>query len=731
MDIKTMSWKKIEKNLSKKQNVNKIEAFALARYHEEAPGGQSDKKIKYLYSILVGVYPSSIGDQEISTLISKDISFDSALFKMAYRKLYKALNKKKKLSNYQKIKLLEKVPIEYDPVSIYSFEDLIKVLLDKSEYNQVLKTIFKLSQEEKDFIYTERVKYAHAYSLWKLGDTAKAQEKLFQISKDSENYKIRQKAFNIIKKIVGKSFPKSLSQEELGSIFTMFSRSEQINMIKDGTLKYNYTHKDFSVVRRIAYSLSLRMPKYLLTFTTVNKKLYYNQDEILCGYANTLINSKEHSKALTFIRKMLKESKSSCKYKMLSRIYKKNKDKEKHFKNLLKYLSIYPYDLIYQDQLLEILAKTEKKSIVYASSKYWETAFNEMPNLPVKGRLTYWYLRYLKYSFQKEKLKEVLSKYYEYCPGSYYIGVIAEEFSKDLESLSVPENYLTNRNSLISYISIKQKKDYLNGLVDKDLNFAYYPNSNEMVKSLDNAGELVKKEKILSLSAEYLKLGELKYGMFLANEYVKNKNFDTKSKYELYVGLGDISNYVYLNLYYTRLLMKIWLMPDDPLLLPSGINNRLYPRPHRELVKENSKKYGVDEDIVYAIMRQESFFRENAISIAKARGLMQVMPRTGRFLASKLKVKNYSLHDPEVSIKFGTKFLADLLKNYGDKLTWASIAYNGGPGNLRKWKRNHYKGDFNHFLEELPSKESRDYCRIIISNYNNYKILGKLGKLDY
>jgi soluble lytic murein transglycosylase-like protein len=109
---------------------------------------------------------------------------------------------------------------------------------------------------------------------------------------------------------------------------------------------------------------------------------------------------------------------------------------------------------------------------------------------------------------------------------------------------------------------------------------------------------------------------------------------------------------------------------------------------------------------------------------------MQVMPATGRFLASKLKVSDYSLHDPEVSIRFGAKFLADLLKNYEGKLTWAAIAYNGGPGNLRKWKRNHYRGDFNHFLEELPSKESRDYCRIIISNYMNYKTLKKLEGLD-
>jgi len=192
------------------------------------------------------------------------------------------------------------------------------------------------------------------------------------------------------------------------------------------------------------------------------------------------------------------------------------------------------------------------------------------------------------------------------------------------------------------------------------------------------------------------------------------------------VGLGDKSSTTYLSLFYTRILMKLLKIPDDPVLLPTDINSRLYPRPHREIVTKSSNEFSVEEEVVYAIMRQESFFRENAISSSNARGLMQVMPATGKFLAKKLGTTNYSLHDPEVSIKFGAKFLADLLSHNDSKLTWASIAYNGGPGNLRKWKRNHYRNDFNHFLEELPSKESRDYCRVIMSNYMNYKLLSKL-----
>ncbi|HNK93640.1 MAG TPA: lytic transglycosylase domain-containing protein, partial [Leptospiraceae bacterium] len=267
--------------------------------------------------------------------------------------------------------------------------------------------------------------------------------------------------------------------------------------------------------------------------------------------------------------------------------------------------------------------------------------------------------------------------------------------------------------------------DYVKPLVGHNLNFAYYKDSIDLGQRLSNASSKIQSQKILLMAVEYLKVGEFDRGIYIIDDYANRNNLNENEKFELYVGAGDLSKNAYLSLYYTRQLMKSFKIPDDPLLLPSSITTRLYPRPHLDIVKESAKEFSVDEDIVYAIMRQESFFRENAISPSNARGLMQVMPATGRIIAKKLKIENYSLHDPEVSIKFGTKFIADLLNSYG-ALKWASIAYNGGPGNLRKWKRNHYMNDFNHFLEELPSKESRDYCRIIISNYINYKVLRKL-----
>jgi soluble lytic murein transglycosylase-like protein len=98
------------------------------------------------------------------------------------------------------------------------------------------------------------------------------------------------------------------------------------------------------------------------------------------------------------------------------------------------------------------------------------------------------------------------------------------------------------------------------------------------------------------------------------------------------------------------------------------------------------------------------------------------MPKTGAWLTSKLKINDYDLLHPETSIQLGAKFFSDLLKKYNNDFRWAAVAYNGGPGNLEKWKKKYYHNDFNYFLEILPVKESRNYCRKTYQNYLHYKI---------
>jgi soluble lytic murein transglycosylase-like protein len=104
------------------------------------------------------------------------------------------------------------------------------------------------------------------------------------------------------------------------------------------------------------------------------------------------------------------------------------------------------------------------------------------------------------------------------------------------------------------------------------------------------------------------------------------------------------------------------------------------PTSFENIIKTASRRYGVEEGLIKAVIKMESNFNPTAVSRAGAQGLMQLMPST----AAGLGVKNS--FDPEQNIMAGTRFLRDLLDKYGNDLDSALAAYNWGPGNV---DRNH------------------------------------------
>ena len=140
----------------------------------------------------------------------------------------------------------------------------------------------------------------------------------------------------------------------------------------------------------------------------------------------------------------------------------------------------------------------------------------------------------------------------------------------------------------------------------------------------------------------------------------------------------------------------------------------------------------VDEALVSAFVRQESQFRAYAKSRAGARGLMQLMPRTARFIARRTKVKPNSFHGlrrdllyrPGLSMTLGQSYIKMLLNSdgYKNNLFYTVAAYNAGPGNLKKWRKKvNYKDDPLLFIESLPSLETRLYMEKILSNFWIYR----------
>lgn len=161
--------------------------------------------------------------------------------------------------------------------------------------------------------------------------------------------------------------------------------------------------------------------------------------------------------------------------------------------------------------------------------------------------------------------------------------------------------------------------------------------------------------------------------------------------------------------------------------LPKGMSN-FYPQPHQELILKWAQVYGVDSNLVFAIIRAESKYETRAESSKGAKGLMQIMPTTGQWIADQLGVDNFdvnSLHDPDQNIQFGCWYLADLSKEFHGSLPLVITAYNAGRGTVRQWNENGiWDGDLDK-ADQIPYKETRFYLKAVWKNYQAYQAIYK------
>lgn len=157
----------------------------------------------------------------------------------------------------------------------------------------------------------------------------------------------------------------------------------------------------------------------------------------------------------------------------------------------------------------------------------------------------------------------------------------------------------------------------------------------------------------------------------------------------------------------------------------TGINKQmikiLYKKEYGEFVKKYSQEYGVEENLVYAIIKAESNFRPNAISASNAQGLMQLMYSTAEEVANKsgIELTESNILEPETNIKLGTKYIATLLEKY-NSVEVALAAYNAGSGNVDKWIKNGTIKSDGSDIENIPYKETNTYVRKIMRDYQIY-----------
>ncbi|MCP4750259.1 MAG: lytic transglycosylase domain-containing protein [Proteobacteria bacterium] len=153
-----------------------------------------------------------------------------------------------------------------------------------------------------------------------------------------------------------------------------------------------------------------------------------------------------------------------------------------------------------------------------------------------------------------------------------------------------------------------------------------------------------------------------------------------------------------------------------------------YPAAYRAQVNKFIEKTNVSPMLVFAVMREESNFRPDVESNAGAIGLMQLMPRTAKYIGRKIRVKvdDSRLNEPDLNMRLGIAFLKRLMRRYKGNLYYTLAAYNGGPTNVKRWRKKVQLKDDDLFVEAISFDETRDYVKRVLRSYYIYqKIYGQ------
>ena len=166
------------------------------------------------------------------------------------------------------------------------------------------------------------------------------------------------------------------------------------------------------------------------------------------------------------------------------------------------------------------------------------------------------------------------------------------------------------------------------------------------------------------------------------------------------------------------------------IVFKNKIQRIFYPKLYEEFVSMYSDEYGVDENLVFAVIKEESNFQEDAVSHKDALGLMQIMKETAEDVARKYNIEiDFNNSEREIlnvqnNIKIGTKYLAVLLEKYKN-IEVAVAAYNAGIGTVDNWIEKEIIKSDGSDIENIPYKETNNYVRKILRNYKIYQDLYK------
>jgi soluble lytic murein transglycosylase len=166
--------------------------------------------------------------------------------------------------------------------------------------------------------------------------------------------------------------------------------------------------------------------------------------------------------------------------------------------------------------------------------------------------------------------------------------------------------------------------------------------------------------------------------------------------------------------------------------LPADILRIIFPLDYWPLIEKYSKLHDLDPYLLAALMAQESTFTAEIRSSANARGLMQVMPSTGRRYARKMGIKSFttaSLSQPETNVRLGSQYFKDLVDQFGG-VHYALASYNAGESRVERWLDEAPGLPTDEFIDNIPFPETQNYVKRILGTAEDYRRLYGSGLLD-
>ena len=197
---------------------------------------------------------------------------------------------------------------------------------------------------------------------------------------------------------------------------------------------------------------------------------------------------------------------------------------------------------------------------------------------------------------------------------------------------------------------------------------------------------------------------------------------------EIYKKFGDYGKAYRVYEYINKKFFK-----NTPYTLKPFILKERFPFYYDNEIEKYANRYGMEKELILAIIKQESKYERRALSWANAWGLMQLIPATAKDMAGLAGIRireNRQLFDPDLNIHLGSLYLKQLSRMYDGRKEWMLAAYNAGPHRVKRWRKIPGSDQTDVFIENIEFRETRDYVRKVMKNYWAYKLLGSNFQIE-